>query len=504
VVSLKRNLVANYAGQALASVAGIIMLPVFVRYLGTESYGLVGFFTMLQSWTLLLDLGLTPTLARELARFSAGALTQQRAATMVRALEWVFAGFGFACAWGISLSANWIARHWLKAHQLSQDEVSFSIVLMGGMLGLQWLGGIYRAGLVGLERMVVLNIVVAIATVVRTVGSWLVLACWSATPAAYFTFQVAATVVEVLVFRVLFYRRFSMTSAGFWPQFRSLHGSRAMAGGMAFLATLWVVLSQADKLTLSWLLDLSSYGSFAVAVSLAGGINQLAAPMIQALQPRFVALAAQGQAQALEALYRTSTQLMTVGLFAIVGTMACFSTPLLLAWTGNAEVSQRAARILPLYALGNGIVALLSLAFAVQFAYGRLRWQIMGTSVLGLIWIPGGYLAARHAGAIGTGWVWLLCNLAYLLFWLSHIHARLLPGFWQRWLFLDVGIVMLAEGVVLAGLRWIGLPASGRILALLAIAAVTLLVAATGMLAAPLARRQGVELLHRLRLAVSR
>jgi O-antigen/teichoic acid export membrane protein len=504
VASLKRNMVASYVGQATAAVTGIIMLPVFVQYLGAEAYGLVGFFAMLQSWSLLLDMGMTPTLSRELARYSAGVLTQQRVATMIRTMEWIFLGLGVVCALSVGLSANWSAHHWLKARQLSADEVALCIALMGGMLGVQWLGGVYRAGLVGLERMVVLNIAVIIATIGRTVGAWLVLKYLSATPRAFFTFHLAAGVVEVVAFRLLFYQRFSMKSAPFWPQLASLHGSRAMAGGMAFLATLWIVVSQSDKLVLSWLLDLPTYGAFAVVTSLAGGINQLAGPMVQSLQPRLVTLAAQGQRAALEDLYRTSTQLMTAGLFSIAGIMACFAGPLLLAWTGNAELAQRGAQILPLYVLGNATASVLSLAFAVQFAFGRLRWQIIGSCVFGLFWVPGGYLAARYAGAVGTGWVWLVCNVMYLVTWLPYIHSRILPGFWRRWLAVDVGLVLLVEGAALAVARLVGLPFSGRIQVLAAIGFATMLLAILGVLAVPQARGQGVELLRRLRMTLSK
>ena len=496
-------MVASYVGQVTAAVTGIIMLPVFIHYLGTEAFGLVGFFTMLQSWSMLLDMGMTPTLSRELARFSAGVLTQQRMAKMIRTMEWVFLGLGLISAWSVSMSANWIAHHWLKARQISQDEIALCISLMAGMLGLQWLGAIYRAGLVGLERMVALNVALVISTLGRTVGAWLVLKYLSATPRAYFAFHIAGILIELFAYRALFYRRFSMANAGLGPDFRSLHGSRAMAGGMAFLATMWIVVSQSDKLMLSWLLDLSTYGSFAVAASLAGGINQLAAPMIQSLQPRLVALAAQGQTLGLEDLYRTSTQLMTAGLFAIAGTMACFSQPLLLAWTGNAEIAQRGATVLSLYVLGNTTASLLGLAFAVQFAFGRLRWHIIGSCVFGLFWVPGGYLAALHAGAIGTGWVWLVCNALWLVSWLSYVHSRILPGFWRRWLAIDVGLVVLIEGMALAAARLVGLPFSGRIQVLATIALTTVLVAVLGLLVAPLARRQGLILVRRFRLALS-
>jgi O-antigen/teichoic acid export membrane protein len=504
VPSLQRNVVASYAGQITAAVTGLVMLPVFVRYLGTEAYGLVGFFTMLQAWSMLLDMGMTPTLSRELARFAAGVVPRERVAKMIRTMEWVFAGLGLLCASAVLLSSNWIAHRWLKANHISQAEVAVCVVLMGLMLGLQWLAAVFRAGLVGLERMVILNIALVISAVGRTGGAWLVLKYVSATPHAFFTFHLAAGVVELVGYRVLFYRAFPMKGAGAWPALRSLHGSRAMAGGMAFLATLWIVVSQSDKLMLSWLLDLSSYGSFAVAASLAGGITQLAAPMLQSLQPRFVALAAQGEVAGLEDLYRTSTQLMTVGLFAIAGTMAAFSGPLLLAWTGNAEVAERGATILSLYVLGNAVSSVLGLAFSVQFAFGRLRWQIIGSCVFGAFWIPGGYLAARYAGALGTGTVWLLCNSIWLVSWLSYIHSRILPGLWWRWLAVDVGLVLLLEGALLALVRLVGLPSSGRVQVLAALALATTAIALLGLAVAPLARRQGVAFLRRIRLTLSR
>ena len=73
-MSVKRNIVANYAGQLYATLIGILLVPLYVRYMGVEAYGLVGFFTMLQGWFMLLDMGLTPTLGREAARFKGGAI----------------------------------------------------------------------------------------------------------------------------------------------------------------------------------------------------------------------------------------------------------------------------------------------------------------------------------------------------------------------------------------------------------------------------------------------
>jgi hypothetical protein len=42
-MSLKRNELANYIGQTYGGVIGIVMLPVYVRYMGAEAYGLMAF-----------------------------------------------------------------------------------------------------------------------------------------------------------------------------------------------------------------------------------------------------------------------------------------------------------------------------------------------------------------------------------------------------------------------------------------------------------------------------
>ena len=89
-MSLKKNILANYISQIYVAIIGIIMVPLYIKYMGSEAYGLVGFFSMLQAWFMLLDMGLTPTMARETARFRGGATDALSYRRLVRALERYF------------------------------------------------------------------------------------------------------------------------------------------------------------------------------------------------------------------------------------------------------------------------------------------------------------------------------------------------------------------------------------------------------------------------------
>ncbi|WP_322361905.1 hypothetical protein [Pseudomonas sp. Teo4] len=89
-MSLKKNIVANYFSQIYVALIGVLILPIYIKYMGAESYGLIGFFTMLQAWFALLDLGLTPTIGRETARFRAGRMSAVEYRRLFRALGAIF------------------------------------------------------------------------------------------------------------------------------------------------------------------------------------------------------------------------------------------------------------------------------------------------------------------------------------------------------------------------------------------------------------------------------
>jgi len=89
-MSLRQNILVSFVSQTYVALIGVVMVPMYIQYMGAEAYGLVGFFAMLQAWFNLLDVGLTPTIARETARHRGGATDALSYRRLVRALEVVF------------------------------------------------------------------------------------------------------------------------------------------------------------------------------------------------------------------------------------------------------------------------------------------------------------------------------------------------------------------------------------------------------------------------------
>ena len=68
---IKKNILANFAGSIGQVLMGLIFIPLYIKFMGIESWGLIGIFFTLQNISGLLDLGMSNTLNREMARLSA-------------------------------------------------------------------------------------------------------------------------------------------------------------------------------------------------------------------------------------------------------------------------------------------------------------------------------------------------------------------------------------------------------------------------------------------------
>lgn len=476
-MSIQRNVIASYTSQLYVTLVGILMVPMYVRYMGTEAYGLVGFFAMLQAWFQLLDMGLTPTLTRETARFNGGATDALSLRRLLRALECIFIGLGCVGAAIVIASAPAIASQWLQVEHLPLHEVSHAIMLMAPIVALRWVSGLYRGTVSGFERLVWLSGFNALIASLRFVAVLPYLMWVGAAPADFFQFQLAVAVVEVLVLVACTYRLLPPRPAVAGPwQWRPLRAVLGFSLSIAFTGSVWVLVTQTDKLVLSKLLPLSAYALFTLAVLVASGVMVVSAPISAALLPRLARLAAEGKEGALVGLYRDATQVVAVIALPAALVLAAFAEPVLWVWTGDAAIARSAAPVLSLYALGNGVLALAAFPYYLQFAKGDLKLHLIGNLLFVLVLIPALVWATWRHGMIGAGVAWLSANMLYFLAWIPAVHGRFFTGLHGKWLGQDVapvaGAAALAAGLARSTIDW---PA-GRFAGLVLIGAISVAV----------------------------
>src|SRR5688572_21514447 len=130
MIQIQSNLIANLVGKGWVALMGIVFIPLFIKFMGIESYGLVGFFATLQAVFSFMDLGLTITLNREIARYSAAEKLQDMR-DLVRTLEIVYWALAICIGLLVFILAPLIAHEWMNTDTLSEAVVQESLILMG-------------------------------------------------------------------------------------------------------------------------------------------------------------------------------------------------------------------------------------------------------------------------------------------------------------------------------------------------------------------------------------
>ena len=397
-MSVNRNIAAGFLGNTWVALVQIAFIPLYLRILGMEAYGLIGVYAVLQVSLSFLDLGLTPTLSRETARFKAGAQTVGEMRTLLRSIEVIFLCVALALTIAIVALAPWLVGRWLRLESLPIATAVDAVHLMGALIGLRWLAGMYRGAITGLQDLVWLNATSAAFATLRGVGVVPVLIWLSPTIEAFFLFQAAATLVEL---GVLFMRTWGLLPSRAKPSFSApaLRRIWRFSAGVSVIALLYLLLNQSDKALLSTLLSLTAFGYYALASSVAGCLNLLVAPIGGVAYPRFNELVARGDEAVLAEAYHRFAQMVTVAIAPAALVLALYSDDILTLWIRDATTTRETAPLVTLLAVGVMLNAFLSTPHMLLLAYGRTRFIIALNCAYVLVFVPAIYFGVSAHGA---------------------------------------------------------------------------------------------------------
>lgn len=446
-MTLKKNIIANYLGQFYSIIIGIAMTPFYLDYLGAEAYGLVGFFALMASWMALLDMGLSPTLSREVSKVKSSNdnIEKQHFKLLLHSLEFVFIGISVILSLLIILGSQWIATSWLQSNTLGTQSIAYCISLMGLTIGLRFITTLYNSGIAGAEAQVWLNGANIALNTLRFVGVIGVLHFIDNDIELFFEYQLMIGVLAFLIFIFKFYKLLDIGKFRLYFSYQSIKPNIPFAMSIAYAGGIWVFLTQLDKLLLSNILTLEEYGYFAIVALVANAILQLISPISQALQPRMVSLFHQGKESEMLSLYKKATQFMGVFIFSVAGVIGVYSYELLYSWTGNVEVSLWGKDILFWYVMGNAILAIGAFQYALQYAHGKMKMHVQYNTIVVIISIPLIYATAYEYGAIGVALLWFILRVVSFFVWVPIVHHKFARGIHIDWMMKDVLPVIISS-----------------------------------------------------------
>jgi O-antigen/teichoic acid export membrane protein len=482
------NLAANFSGVGARLIFSLAFNIVYFRLLGSEGYGLVGFYTSLAALSSLFDLGLNQTTVREVGRRGGEGESAGELPAVVFTLQFVLAGIGCTVGLLVALGSYWTAANWFSMTQLATREVATSIALMGGVLALLFPTNFFYATLAGLQRQVLSNAIIVTATALRGALTVIALVVFGSSPPIFFCSQIIASAIEAVVLGFVVWERLPPSPR---PRFdAALLGSSWEFSSGTWLAVMFAQIAVlGDKIILSTLLPLHQFGLYSLAVTVTSTIQRLAAPFTNSYFPHFVRLKETDRPDTLIATYRQASEFASAIFLAAGLSVMAYAQPIAhLLSSGDAEDTGRLGSLLLLLAAANTLSVEMALPFSLQFAYGITATALRINLALCLLYPTALVLLVPHFGMEAAAALWLAANAVMLPILIVMTHRLILPG--QAWPWLVRVMLMPGSGaaVVLAAGAAI-MPDLGRVPMLAWIGLNGVLALAAALICAPEARQ---------------
>ena len=416
----------------------IAFVPIYIKYLGIEAYGLIGIFAILMSALSLLDLGMKPALGREMARYSGGTHNEQSIWNLLRSIEIISIVIVITVALVIWLISGWLATSWVKAQTLPTPVVAQAFTIMGLVAALQFFESIYSSSLAGLQRQVIQNVIICSMATIRGLGAVGVLVWVSSTTQAFFIWQAICSCLSLLLCATVVYR--SLPSPPKPARFSkvALLSVWRFASGMLVITVLALLLTQVDKALLSRILTLDSFGYYALASSVAGSLAMIVGPITASYYPHFNQLIVMGDTAGIHLAYHQSAQLVTVIVGSATAVLFFFSERILFLWTSNPDLSHKVAPIMAVLALGTFLNCLYCIPYQMQLAYGWTSLTVIIASIAVAILLPAIFVMVPIYGPIAAAWIWVVLNGCHCLIGVHFMYRRILKTEKWAWYIQDV------------------------------------------------------------------
>lgn len=442
-MTLGKDLIANYIGRTWSSILAIALIPVYIKFMGIEVYGLVGFFATLTSVIGLLDLGIGATMTRELARRSVDGNQENAQRDLVRTLELIYWGLAILAGLLIYFGSSFIANSWVNSEKIPSSSIVSAIQLMGISFAFQFPMSLYQGGLMGLQRQVLVNIINVVLSTFRGGGAILVL--WLVAPniVVFFQWQVLTSVLgSIMFFGAMWFSLPKSTRVAKF-KFQIVNDIWKYAAAISANALLGIILSQLDKIILSKMLSLKMFGYYSIAATVSSAIWMIIIPFNTALFPSLVQLYEKKDMAQLRRLFHKSSQWLSLILFPVCAVIVVFSSQILSLWMNDPLIAKNSHLIVSLLVFGTMLNGVVSIPAYCAPAFG---WPLLITYtnlLQAFLIIPLTIFMVYWLQGIGAGIAWIVMNSTYVLIMVPIFFNRFFEEDKRIWYWQNVIVPML-------------------------------------------------------------
>lgn len=405
-MSFGANAALNVSAWFVPALTALIAVPITVRGLGADAYGLLALVTALTGYLGLMELGLGTAIIRYLSFYRA--LNQGK--PMLGIIRFAAVWFGAAGLLGgivLFVGAHWFAQSLLSIPPEMVDTAVavIRITAFGFFTGmLVSVGSAIPQSFLRYDLTAIMTVVFGVLgsagpAVLVTLGFGLM---------AIVAYGVATNVLAVVFYVVIAAHLFRPIDKAAGPSWRSIRRETLRFAGVAALNQIHsVIASQTSQVIVGAASGVAAAAYYQVPYMLASRVNSMLGRVAYVIFPTASGMLARHDAEGVKQLYLRTSRLFFVINGSVTMAMCALAYPLLLFWV-SPEYAQEGALALVVFSLTSAVNATtmaasyvnlsavrpgVNLAFAfsnsaitLAFVYPlTVHWGVVGASLAGLL-----------------------------------------------------------------------------------------------------------------------
>ncbi len=451
---LSKNISANFLSNVWSAVLILTLTPLYIDFLGIESYGLIGFYISWLALLGILDNGISATASREIAWLSARTNERKKIPNLIRTLEVMYWGIVLIIGVVILVGIALFSSSWFQSDNLDSVLIQDALILMAISLVLQVPSGLYIGGLMGMQKQVECSALVALFGTVRGVGSILVL--WLVSPdiKTFFLWNIVASGIQTGIIRSVLWRKINVTECPASFSIEVLHSVKMFAGGMMLITALALIMGHADKIILSRLISLEMFGYYMLAWAVASILGRISTPLIQAIGPYFTELVSTKNEEVISKQLRLASQFTNALILPPTALIIFFAEPIINLWMGNQVIAEGVSPILIVLIVGTMFTSCSYPLLSILYSYKKIRMLVMLNVTLVVVLLPSLVIAVNNFGSIGAAYIWVFYGLIHYFVTLN-VGLRLLMKHKLIKLMIKDFMMLFFASFSITGLAWL-------------------------------------------------
>lgn len=462
---MNRRIIANIIGRGWTVLAYLVTVPFYLHYLGVEAFAVMSLYVSLVSLSNVLDLGLSSTISRELARLrSDKEAVGDYASTLVGTLETLYAAAGGLVAAGSFAVAFAVSRTWHTGSSPLHGHLLIACTLISLNVVAQWPVSFYSGALSGQARQIELNAILVVTATAQGVVGVLALSFASSKLVWFFSSQLAVGIVRAFALRTYAWKRIP----GHWHfDLEAIRQVFGFASQMSFVGILAILLTQSDKLIVGSQVGAVNFAYYGLAATVAGGLSYLSLPVYDVAVPALTTSRSHS-AESLRTSFWATSRNLSLSVLPVGAVLVVLSRQVLTAWTDRGT-GPNTPLLLSLLAAGTVLNGLFYGPYALQVATAKARPLVVMNAAAAVVYIPGLLLLVHLFGATGAAAMWLSLNAGYLFVAGPLLLRHSLPGATVRWLGRFAAVPALCAVASVVVVRALSPATTGRIGSIVAV-----------------------------------